>query len=228
VTLGQTGTGTTTLNSPTTNITGGGPTGSINIGLNLTNSNSALVLGNTSMGPIYIGQSATRGGNINIGTGGTGQVYVGNSTAPLTLSGSTTTFSSPITLGSAPSSAGTTGSAPYLGTYYFNNTIPAFANTASNLCTITISVPGVYIVTLGVQLQLTSSTPTNNYINALTSGMTTIGFSQVYSTWFQSANASFVVYVGTTYSATVNMNNASSSLISTNGITCQWGYVRIA
>ena len=115
-----------------------------------------------------------------------------------------------------------------MGTYYFNNAITAFPNTATTLCTIAIGTPGVYIVTLGVQLQLAGSTPTNNYINALSNGMTTLGFSQVYSTWFQSANVSFVVYVGTTYSSTVSMNNASPSLIATNGISCIWGYVRIA
>lgn len=201
--------GTTTVTSLTTNI------GNNNAAATTVNVGNT---GTSMFGTVNVGMGATA---VNIGTNVGGVITIGNT-------GGTARFNGPITLGSAPSSAGTTGSAPYLGTYYFNNTIPAFANTATNLCTITISVPGVYIVTLGVQLQLTSSTPTNNYINALTNGMTTIGFSQIYSTWFQSANASFVVYVGTTYSATVNMNNASSSLISTNGITCQWGYVRIA
>jgi hypothetical protein len=132
------------------------------------------------------------------------------------------------TLGAAPTSAGTTGSAPYLGTYYFNNTIPAFANTATSLCTISIGTPGVYIVNLSVQLQLVGNTPTTNYIVPLSNSMTSVGFSVIYSTYFQSVNVSYVVYVGTTYSSTVSMNNLVPSLIATNGITCSWGYIRIA
>jgi fibronectin-binding autotransporter adhesin len=149
VTVGQTGTGTTTLNSPTTNITGGGPTGSINIGLNLTNSNSALVLGNTSMGPIYIGQSATRGGNINIGTGGTGNVYLGNSTAPLVLSGSTTTFSSPLTLGSAPASVNYNVAAPYIGTV-ITGALSGNFSSGTSAATLNIVTTGTYLFTFSI------------------------------------------------------------------------------
>ncbi len=99
---------TTTLGSNTITI-GGNTTGNVTIGANLTANTSQVVIGNDTLGPVYIGQAATRGGIINIGTGGTGPISIGNSNATLSLSGITTTFTSPLTLGSAPSSSGHLG-----------------------------------------------------------------------------------------------------------------------
>jgi len=76
VTLGQSATGTTTVNSLTTTITGGGAAGSITIGGSMTGTSTVLIGANCCTN---IGILTTRSGFINIGTGGTGTVYLGNS-----------------------------------------------------------------------------------------------------------------------------------------------------
>jgi len=85
VTLGQTGAGITTINSSTTNITGGNAAGAITIGGSMSGSSIVSIGANCCTN---IGILTTRSGFINIGTGGNGNVYVGNSTAPLSLNGS--------------------------------------------------------------------------------------------------------------------------------------------
>jgi hypothetical protein len=151
VSIGQISVGTTTLNSLTTNISGGGATGSISIGGNLTNSASAVVIGNAASGPVYIGQAATRGGSINIGTGGTGNVYVGNSTAPLSLSGSSTSFTSALTLGSAPASVNYNIAAPYLGTVITGALSGSFTS-GTSAATLNIVTTGTYLFTFSITI----------------------------------------------------------------------------
>jgi len=77
VTVGQSAAGTTTVNSLTTTITGGGAAGAITIGGSMTGSSIVSIGANCTTN---IGTTATRTGFINIGTGGTGPVYVGNTT----------------------------------------------------------------------------------------------------------------------------------------------------
>lgn len=91
VSIGNNG-GTTTLNgtATVTTLNASSATSGIGIGNNATS--GTLSFGNNSAfaGNIAIGAgSLTRGGTINIGTGGTGTISIGNGIAPLILSGST-------------------------------------------------------------------------------------------------------------------------------------------
>ena len=77
--------GTTTVNTLNVNNTGL----DFNIANNATGAGVTLANGSSFTGSIGIGAgSLTRAGNLNIGTGGSGPVTIGNNTAPLTLRGS--------------------------------------------------------------------------------------------------------------------------------------------
>jgi hypothetical protein len=100
VTLGQSATGTTTLNGTTSVGTLNSPsvstamtignnltTGSMTIGSSLTTGNVSIASGTgLTTGAIAIGAGSTvRGGVINIGTGGTGGIAIGNTTCNTNL-----------------------------------------------------------------------------------------------------------------------------------------------
>ena len=119
-----------------------------NIGVNATGAGVTLANGSSFSGSIGIGaNSASRAGNFNIGILGTGPITLGSTGAPLTLRGSSTTFSSPLTLGAAPTISSQLGSVSP-GSYNFvspNETVTT-TNSPYNLGTATFSTPGVWIV----------------------------------------------------------------------------------
>ena len=82
--------------SPT--IVVGGGASSINIG------NGGGYVGN-----VYIGSGGSGRGTIDIGATGSAAITLGSTTAPLTLRGSSTTFSSALTLGAAPTTSAMLG-----------------------------------------------------------------------------------------------------------------------
>ena len=98
--------GSTISLSGTTNVTTlnmANPTGTLDIGNNVTSGIVTIASSSSYTGAIYIGSGANRVGNAEFATSGTGSVIIGASTSPLTLRGSTTTLSSPLTLGTPPS-----------------------------------------------------------------------------------------------------------------------------
>jgi len=117
-----------------------------------------------------------------IGASGSGNVTIGNSTSPLTLTGSTTTFSSPLTLGSAPGTVALSGATGIslnntLGYGVRVNTIsivPSNYNVNNSLASILTSYDGVYLATWAVQQQITTaptginSNITFNNVSAIT------------------------------------------------------------
>ncbi len=95
--IGNGTTGTTNISG--TNIFFSLPTtGTIGMGVGAA---GTLNLGNTGTGNFGVVNIST-GGATNISTNGTGSTIIGNTSAPLTLRGSSTTFSSALTLGAAP------------------------------------------------------------------------------------------------------------------------------
>jgi len=105
-------TGTVAL-SGTTSVTtlDGSASGTVMLlGNNLTTGSMYFANSPTFSGTISIGaNSSSRTGDINIGTLGSGNIGIGNTGAALTLRGSSTTFSSALTLGAAPTSAAQLG-----------------------------------------------------------------------------------------------------------------------
>jgi len=88
VTLGQSATGTTTLNGTTsvTTLNATTATSGLNLGNNSTSGEVQLANGGSFTGNIRIGTgSVTRTGTINIGTGGSGGISIGNSTCNTNL-----------------------------------------------------------------------------------------------------------------------------------------------
>jgi len=144
---------TITLNG-TTNVAtldATAPATGMEIGNNITGGNFGL-LGNPSFtGNVYIATSNTaRTGTFDIATAGTGTVSIGSLNATLALRGSTTTLSSPLTLGTAPIAiSGSTGSSPYLGgvisATFLNPTFTGTNPTTATYGTLTLT-PGVYIL----------------------------------------------------------------------------------
>jgi hypothetical protein len=105
VSIGRSGAGTTTLNGTTsvTTLNMINPTGTLDIGNNITSGNVSIANGASYTGAIYIGGGTNRVGNAEFATSGSGNVIIGATQAPLFLRGSSTTFSSAITLGALPS-----------------------------------------------------------------------------------------------------------------------------
>ena len=148
MTLGQASIGTTTLNGTTTlsgttsvtTLNSTSATTAMNIGNNLTGGGIAIANGAGFTGGIAIGAgSLVRTGTINIGTGGSGAITIGNSTAPLTLVGSTIT-SSPLS---------TTGLNVFKTVFFGNFNINTNSSGNSSAVTLPSLSAGVYIVTLG-------------------------------------------------------------------------------
>ena len=111
----------------TTNVTTlnmANPTGTLDIGNNVTSGIVTIASSSSYTGAIYIGSGANRVGNAEFATSGTGSVIIGASTSPLTLRGSTTTLSSPLTLGNPPTTtAHLGGSSNPTVTYTANATV---------------------------------------------------------------------------------------------------------
>ncbi len=83
---------------------------SLSIGDNMAGGDINIVAGGSFTGNVYIASgNNSRTGTVNIGTAGGGAITLGNIAAPLTLRGSTTTLSSPLTLGNAPTLASELG-----------------------------------------------------------------------------------------------------------------------
>ena len=163
--------GTTTL--ATTNVAtldAIAPATGMEIGNNITGGNFGL-LGNASFtGNVYIGANNTgRSGTADIFTAGTGTVSIGSLNATLalrgsaiTLSGTTTTFTSPITLGTDPGQsvlAGATGTfdSDLLGhTKRINTTSLTISdyNVTNVVASHYVTEAGIYIVTWSIQQQI--------------------------------------------------------------------------
>lgn len=144
VTLGQSATGTTTLNGTTsvTTLNATTATSGLNLGNNSTSGEVQLANGSTFTGNIRIGAgSVTRTGTINIGTGGSGGISIGNSTCSVTLG-------PPLTLGSIP----TAESTAQLGSYGFGTNTSVSSGTASYQALVTFTnLPiGIYIFNGGI------------------------------------------------------------------------------
>ena len=199
--------------------------------VNIGNPLSIITIGNgpAFTGTIGIASGSSTRGIVDIGTTGTANLNIGSTGAPLTLRGSSTTFSSPLTLGAAPT-AGSTASSPYLGSYYTPVSV-GFPNTSTNLSIINIGSPGIYLVRINVQLTLAVANVSANAYLGSVPGMnagTSIGFSMPYASGgFQAADVNFVVNVATTYTYQINII-ATTSAIATNGIGCSFSWVRIA
>ena len=129
-----------TLNATSLSINGS----SIAIGNTLTSGDVNIAAGGSFTGNVYIaGGSNDRIGTANFATAGTGNVNIGNIAAPLALRGSTTTLSSPLTLGSRP----TAGSTTQLGSYStVNGTNVSGSANFQELTRFTNLPIGVYIV----------------------------------------------------------------------------------
>ena len=107
----------------------------------------------------------------------------------------------------------------------------SYPNTAGTLSTITIVVPGIYLIRIYVQLQLaTANVSANAYLGSIpgmAAGVST-GFSMPYASGgFQAADVQYITNVASTYTHAISINSVTSS-IATNGITCQYSWLRIA
>ena len=178
ITIGTVGNGLTTIQNISA-INGSTAGSNITIGSGLTGSSSLIAIGNPGAGQVSLGGYGTRTGTVFVGAGGTGAVNIGNSSAPLALNGLTTTFSSPLTLGSNPLS-GITASGPttYLGSLLTAVIPTAIPTNGSNIGSgITISTTGTYLFTFCIVIVSTTN-PTSAYI--IPGGTsTTIGFTTV-------------------------------------------------
>jgi len=150
VTLGQVGTGTTTLTSLTTNI------GNNNAAATTVNVGNT---GTSMFGTVNVGMGSTA---VNIGTNVGGVVTIGNT-------GGTAKFNGPITLGSNPP-GGSSGSGPYLGSTIVSSATSGTIITSTPTSVNSITLPiGIWIV-FG---NITTNSFAGNYASASISGSST-------------------------------------------------------
>ena len=130
VTLGNSTVGTTTVGSLVTNIS---TTGAATVNL----------------GPT--GTTATASSVVNVGKGAA-NVNIGNTGGAITLA-------APLTLGPAPpgSTGLTSGSAPYLGSFYNPVVSTTMAAASTTQASITIGTPGVYLLLFCLQIAYTTA-----------------------------------------------------------------------
>ena len=97
---------------------------------------------------------------------------------------------------------------------------------------IDIGSPGIYLIRIHVQIVLaTANVNANAYLRNIPgmSSNTSFGFSAPFANGgYQIADVNFVVVVASTYSYQILMATGSSTFIVTNGIICQFSWVRIA
>ena len=197
VSIGQVGAGTTTLNGTTsvTTLNATSATSGMNIGINLTSAD------------INVAGSATRTGNIYIGTLGSGPLTIGNSTATLALRGSSTTFTSPLTLGSAPTTSGQLG---FVTTLVNNVTLTC--NSGATVNTSAVFLPaeaGTYVVNGNFTWasgtpDLISISTTNASINVFCTGTLPIG---------KYLNLNTIISVGASASIYIVSNAATGTYV---------------
>jgi hypothetical protein len=121
-------------------------------------------------GNVYIASSnSSRSGTFDIATAGTGTVSIGSLNAALALRGTTTTLSSPLTLGSLPTGAGN------LGYIYGGAIIQAVAINASTYSSITIGIAGTYLFTFCIS-QTVVNLGNINYVTISGTGATSSNF----------------------------------------------------
>ena len=162
-------------------------------------------------GNIYIGSnSSTRAGDIQIGFNGAGPVKVGSTNAPLTLRGSTTTFSSPLTLGSLPGNAG------QLGYTYTIGITQAVAINGSTYASITIGTAGTYIFTFGLS-QTVTTLGNINYVTISGSGAVSSNFGAATVTSGPTGQLSF--QGSSIFECTASTYNLIANTNSTNNAT---------
>ena len=185
----------------------------MSIGGNLTDGLVRIAQGAAFTGNIAIGaNSIIRTGTINIGTNGSGTITIGNSNAPLALPGSTTTFSSPLTLGSLPGNAG------QLGYTYTTGITQAVAINGSAYASITIGTAGVYLFTFGVS-QVVTSLGTINYVTIGGTGSITSNFGYSFVSYGVLGSAAEISFNGavsfqctaSTYSLIANTNSSNNA-----------------
>ena len=193
--IGNGSTGTTHITG--TNIFFPLPTtGSVFMGVG---SAGTLNLGNTGTGNFGVVNIST-GGATNISTNGTGSTIIGNTSAPLTLRGSSTTFSSALTLGAAPTTAS------HLGGTVNGTVVSTIPTNGTSVGSLTLTVPGVYLISFNFKF-------TNNgnilYINLNNQNAGAyFGYSPI---------ATNEANVSGTFSSAIASNTTTNFIVSYNG-----------
>ena len=130
----------------------------MSIGDNLTSGTVSIGGNGSYTGNIDIAAgSLTRTGNINIGTGGSGPITIGNTTAPLSLRGSSTTFSSALTLGAAPTTSDQLGCIVTPSITWTANQTFTSASGIINEGSFTFSTIGTWIISFNLTVLVTTA-----------------------------------------------------------------------
>ena len=215
-------------------------TGTIKIG---TAGSGAITLGNASAPLTLSGSEIGLGGNgatINVGNGGTGTTNVSSpntnlgtfgsgkttifsptidigravaSTINIGLAGGTTTFATPLTLGSVPTTSA------HLGFFFAGTDITAIPSSGGIIGSITLPVTGNYIVLVTLNFGNTNPT-TNLYITVNSVGGTTFYGASTTVAGFLAINSTFFFSnVGSTTHNILLTYNGTPSLVNSNFIT---------
>lgn len=218
-------------------------TGLISIGSNSasTTSTGGLNLGSVSSGSgsVQLANGTSQTANIIIGNGnavvtGSDKIIIGKSGKTVSISGATTLDNGTLNLSNATinvNSPLTPGySYPLTSTQvgYTNFILQTSTTSISSSFNVgTINIPtGSYVVCVNVQLQVSSYTPVNAVVSI--PNLTSIGFSNVYATYYQNASATFLVNTNSAYiyNVPVTIPVGQVSLVSTAYIN--YHYTRIA
>jgi hypothetical protein len=117
-----------------------------------------------------------------------------------------------------------------LGSYY-NNPFEGFPSTATNLSVVTIGTPGVFVITICVEVRLqTSGVVCGAYITG-GPGFGSLGFSLPYANGnYQSANTTFIVKSTSSYTFQIMLSSVIAGTLYTpsNSTSVYYNWVRIA